>query len=106
MVPDDKEEINKLASDEMFKLEHGDADRGKGKASAPQIKKIYEIQDRSRDDYEANKALRDAMRVHKKKAKAQADLDGKLLKKSSLNIALLPENEARWCSLLNSGRAF
>ena len=34
------------------------------------------------------------MRVKRKAAKAQADLDGKLLKKSSLNISLLPENEA------------
>jgi len=94
VVPDEKDKIHKLASDEMFKLEHGDTDKGKGEASRPVIKKIYEIQDRSRDDYEANKALRSAMRVKRKAAKAQADLDGKLLKKSSLNISLLPENEA------------
>merc|ERR1712029_623326 len=33
-------------------------------------------------------------RVKRKTAGAQADLDGKLLKKSSLNIALVPESEA------------
>ena len=51
VVPDDKEEIQKLASDEMFKLEHGDADKGKGVASRPVIKKIYEIQDRSAEPF-------------------------------------------------------
>ena len=56
--------------------------------------KFHSSHHRSRDDYEANKALRSAMRVKRKAAKAQADLDGKLLKKSSLNISLLPENEA------------
>ena len=45
MVPDDKETINRLASDPMFKLDRGDVDISKAKKEAhPRINKIAEIQ--------------------------------------------------------------
>jgi len=44
-VPDDKETINRLASDPMFKLDRGDVDISKAKKEAhPRIIKIAEIQ--------------------------------------------------------------
>ena len=44
VIPDEKATINKLATDEMFKLEHGEKDKTKGTSSKPIIKKIYDIQ--------------------------------------------------------------
>ena len=94
VVPDDKATINKLALDAMFKLEHGDNDAKKADDSKPRIHKMIQIQDRVKDDWMANRVLRDQMRSVRKKNKAQAAIDSVLLKKASLNIKLLPENEA------------
>ncbi len=94
VVPDEKETIKKLASDAMFKLEHGEADSSKAKDSKPRLNEIVQIQDRVKDDYVANRLLRDKMRGARRKAKEQAVRDNILLKKSSLNIPLLPESEA------------
>ena len=102
VVPDEKATINKLALDAMFKLEHGDNDAKKADDSKPRIHKMIQIQDRVKDDYMANRILRDQMRSVRKKNKAQAAIDSVLLKKASLNIKLLPENEsdAKMASLL------
>ena len=93
VVPDEKATINKLATDEMFKLEHVDSDKKKGDKAKPMIGKIYEIQDRVKDDYAANRALRDSMRKKRKASKLQSEVDTNLLKKSSLDLNLLPESE-------------
>lgn len=93
VVPDDKATINRLADDAMFKLEHGEVDSGKGKDAKPRLGKICQIQDRVRDDYLANRRLRDSMRGARKKAKEQKAKDQALLAKSSLAIDLLPEAE-------------
>lgn len=72
----------KLASDAMFKLEHGDVDKAKvenihsklvitmitvkslqAKDAAPHLEKLESLQDRLRDDYAANQVLRQAFRV-------------------------------------------
>ena len=63
--------INKLADDAMFKLEHGEKDADKGKDQKPRISKMIQIQDRVKDDYMANRILRDKMRGPRKKAKEQ-----------------------------------
>lgn len=94
VVPDEKATINKLATDAMFKLEHGEKDTSKAKDAKPRIGKMIEIQDRVKDDYMANRLLRDKMREPRKKAKVQALKDQVLLKKHSLDMNLLPETEA------------
>ena len=94
VVPDEKATINKLALDAMFKLEHGDNDAKKADDAKPRIHKMIQIQDRVKDDYMANRILRDQMRGPRKARKAQAIKDNKLLKKTSLNIKLLPENDS------------
>ena len=77
----------------MFKLEHGEKDADKGKDQKPRISKMIQIQDRVKDDYMANRILRDKMRGPRKKAKEQNIKDQVLLKKASLNMKLLPETE-------------
>lgn len=94
VVPDDKATINKLALDAMYKLEHGHGDAKKAEDSKPRIIKMMQIQDRVKDDYMANRILRDQMRSQRKRAKAQASSDGILNKKMSLDINLLPENDS------------
>jgi len=93
VVPDEKATIQKLALDPMFKLEHGEKDTSKGQDAKPRINKMMQIQDRVKDDYMANRILRDKMRGPRKKAKEQALQDQVLLKKASLDIKLLPETE-------------
>ena len=44
VVPDLKETTNRLVDDAMFKLEHGDADKGKKKDAEPRIRDLAEIQ--------------------------------------------------------------
>ena len=102
VVPDEKATINKLATDAMFKLEHGEKDVSKAEDSKPRISKMIQIQDRVKDDYIANRILRDQMRAPRKKAKEQAVKDSALLQKSSLNIKLLPEtaSDIQMASLL------
>ena len=94
VVPDDKATIHKLSLDAMYKLEHGHGDAKKADDSKPRIIKMMQIQDRVKDDYMANRILRDQMRSQRKRAKAQASSDGILNKKMSLDINILPENES------------
>ena len=63
MVPEDKAVSRKLASDAMFKLEHGAADTAKAKDSRPTIARLQAHQEVWKDDYAANRHLRDLMRV-------------------------------------------
>ncbi|QQP49402.1 Uncharacterized protein FKW44_010062 [Caligus rogercresseyi] len=73
VVPDDKATIQKLYSDPMFKLEHGTEDKEKSLATGkPRIEALAKVQDRVKDDYLANRALRDEMRVVRKAKKAQS----------------------------------
>lgn len=44
MVPDDKAVGRKLQDDAMFKLEHGEQDKGKGKGSEQNLRKLSAIQ--------------------------------------------------------------
>lgn len=47
----------------MFKLEHGEKDTSKSKQAAPVIEKLHDFRERWRDDYAANRLLRDQFRV-------------------------------------------
>lgn len=54
----------KMASDAMYKLEHGVDDKVKSKELDPIIEQLEEFQSsRWHDDYASNRALRDSMRV-------------------------------------------
>merc|ERR550519_173441 len=93
VVPDDKQVGRKLADDAMFKLEHGSKDTGKAKDAAPRLATITSIQDRTKDDYLANRILRDQFRAKKKEIKAQTEIDNRLLSKASLDMDLVEERD-------------
>ncbi len=106
VVPEDKEVAKKLFDAAMFKLEHGEKDVSKAKDAAPRIKKLTAIQDRVKDDYLANRILRDDMRAKRKAAKGKAAVDNALLKRASLEgsrLKLVPETEedAKTAALLS-----
>lgn len=63
MVPEEKSTSQKLATDAMFKLEHGEKDALKSKTAAPVIDRLQDHRERWRDDYRTNRILRDQFRV-------------------------------------------
>ncbi|CAB4066531.1 CCDC130 [Lepeophtheirus salmonis] len=94
VVPDDKDTIKKLYNDPMFKLEHGTEDKAKSiELAKPRIEALCRVQDRVKDDYLANRALRDEMRIARRAKKAQEGVDNALREKASINIELVPEND-------------
>merc|ERR1719481_336666 len=66
IVPDDKSVGRRLADDAMYKLEHTTGDKGKSTDDHPALVSLYDIQDRVKDDYLANRILRDSMRNERK----------------------------------------
>nr|CAG4637346.1 EOG090X0DK6 [Ceriodaphnia reticulata]SVE73191.1 EOG090X0DK6 [Ceriodaphnia reticulata] len=102
VVPEEKSTSQKLATDAMFKLEHGEKDVLKSKTAAPVIDRLQDHRERWKDDYSSNRLLRDQFRAAKKDLKAKAAVDAALLSKSSLDIQLLPQSEddAKIASLL------
>merc|ERR1719516_357526 len=103
IVPDDKQVGRKLADDAMYKLEHQTKDKDKSSDAAPRIGRISQIQDRVKDDYLANRILRDQFRAKKKERKAVQEADKKLLSKSGLELDLVEEREedVRMAKLMN-----
>ena len=103
IVPDDKLVGRKLADDAMYKLEHQTKDKDKSADAAPRIGRISQIQDRVKDDYLANRILRDQFRVKKKERKAIQEADKKLLNKSGLELDLVEERDEdkRMAQLMN-----
>merc|ERR1719397_1454156 len=103
VVPDDKSVGRKLADDAMYKLEHGSKDKDKSTDAAPRLGKLAQIQDRVKDDYLANRLLRDQFRAKRRERKAQLEVDRKILSKSGLELELVQEEEedVRLARLLN-----
>nr|CAG4642036.1 EOG090X0DK6 [Eurycercus lamellatus] len=93
IVPEEKSTSQKLATDAMFKLEHGEKDATKSKKAAPIIDRLHDHRERWKDDYSSNRLLRDQFRAAKKDLKDKAAIDAALLAKSSLDIKLLPQSE-------------
>ena len=60
----DKSDIKKLATDAMFKLEHGVEDKAKQKKVIPGIAEIAEAQSSKKDDYMLNRIARNMFRVY------------------------------------------
>ncbi|XP_014239158.1 coiled-coil domain-containing protein 130 homolog [Cimex lectularius] len=94
VVPEDKETSKRLFDDAMFKLEHGTDDKEHSAKINPVLNKLISQNDSKwKNDFQANMMLRAQFRKKKKELKAKEKVDNILLKKSSLSIALLPENE-------------
>ncbi|VDK44567.1 unnamed protein product [Anisakis simplex] len=82
-----------LEGDKMFKVEHEEKDKTKGIESGNQMETLEWIQERMRDDFAANQALRRKFRHEKQQLKDQRVVDDDLLRRSSLNMKLLPESD-------------
>nr|CAG4650479.1 EOG090X0DK6 [Sida crystallina] len=93
VVPDEKSTTRKLATDAMFKLEHGEQDASKLKKAVPILDRLQDHRERWKDDYVSNRILRDHMRTSKKDSKDKAAADAAVLAKASLNIELLPQSD-------------
>lgn len=92
----------KLATDAMFKLEYGEDDISKSKQLNPTLIKLQKFQNRWKDDFALNQELRRTFRTQKKETNEREKEDVLLLKKSSLNLKLLPESseDKRLASLI------
>ena len=64
IVPEDKTVSKKLMTDSMFKLEHDVNDKEKADTIAPAIQQLEEFQERWKDDYSHNRAIRHIFRVN------------------------------------------
>ncbi|XP_013792905.2 coiled-coil domain-containing protein 130 homolog [Limulus polyphemus] len=93
VAPDDKDVSNKLATDAMFRIEHGVEDKAKLKSLAPSLGQLEQHQDRWKDPYSMNKLLRQKFREKKKELLVAEASDKALLERSSLDIKLMPETD-------------
>ncbi|GMT14168.1 hypothetical protein PFISCL1PPCAC_5465, partial [Pristionchus fissidentatus] len=91
-APIDRGEHLKLAADAMYKAENAEDDRTKGTKDDKKIDHLEWLQERMRDDFAANSALRRSFRNEKKSLNEQRALDDDLRKRSSLSIKLIPEH--------------
>ncbi|KAK7502288.1 hypothetical protein BaRGS_00006652 [Batillaria attramentaria] len=93
IVPEDKATQKKLATDPMYKLEHGSDDQQRGKSAVMSLSQIAGMRDSWQDDYILNKMARNKFRNEKKQIALTKAADKALLDKSSLDIELVPETE-------------
>lgn len=87
------EEKQKLETDSMYRLEHGVKDKEKLQRAAPSLSELQEAQSAWRDDFAINSLLRNKFREEKKQIREEEERDQALLKKTSLDLKLLPEVE-------------
>ncbi|XP_049733047.1 probable splicing factor YJU2B [Elephas maximus indicus] len=87
------EKKQKLETDAMFRLEHGEADRSTLKKALPTLSHIQEAQSAWKDDFALNSMLRRRFREKKKAIKEEEERDQALQAKASLAIPLVPETE-------------
>ncbi|XP_065170498.1 coiled-coil domain-containing protein 130 homolog [Atheta coriaria] len=94
IVPETKETQKRLFDDSMYKLEHGSNDLSAAEAAKPRLVSLFNRnEDAWADCYTANQKLRASFRKKSKELKQSNSIDTDLLRKSSLNITLLPEDE-------------
>ncbi|CAG0917532.1 unnamed protein product [Notodromas monacha] len=92
VVPEDRDTIKKLATDPMFKLEHVEKDKRKSKEAKETLGNLEGFQyQRWKDDYAANRLMRDKFRESKKELARGEAADNEVLKRASLELKLLPE---------------
>ncbi|XP_062967409.1 probable splicing factor YJU2B isoform X2 [Cynocephalus volans] len=87
------EKKQKLETDAMFRLEHGEADRSTLKKALPTLSHIQEAQNAWKDDFALNSMLRRQFREKKKAIQEEEERDQALQAKASLAIPLVPETE-------------
>ncbi|KAM5232919.1 putative splicing factor YJU2B isoform 1-T5 [Hipposideros larvatus] len=87
------EKKQKLETDAMFRLEHGEADRSTLKKALPTLSHIQEAQSAWKDDFALNSMLRKKFREKKKALQEEEERDQALQAKASLAIPLVPETE-------------
>ncbi|XP_012889668.1 PREDICTED: coiled-coil domain-containing protein 130 isoform X1 [Dipodomys ordii] len=87
------EKKEKLETDAMFRLEHGEADRSTLKKALPSLSLIQEAQSAWKDDFALNSMLRRRFREKKKAMREEEERDQALQAKASLAIPLVPETE-------------
>ncbi|KAJ1371900.1 hypothetical protein KIN20_033935 [Parelaphostrongylus tenuis] len=88
----DSDFSHKLAADAMFKTEHREEDKNKATSDETRMDKIEWIQERLRDDFAANQALRAQFRKEKKELNEKRAYDDDLRARCSLSIPLEPED--------------
>ncbi|KAH9523454.1 hypothetical protein Btru_040050 [Bulinus truncatus] len=93
VVPEDKATQKKLATDAMFKLEHGSNDQQKGAEKTSSLAVLEESKISMKDDYILNRMARDQFRAEKKQIKEALDADNAILKRNSMDISLVEETE-------------
>lgn len=103
VVTDDKEKIDKLATDSMFKLEHLAEDKNKLLRLVPTLERLEDFQEeRWKDDYTSNADLRRIFRKRREELKQKEKEDQKLQEKcgSELIIADEDPNDVRLSKLM------
>nr|CAI5828400.1 unnamed protein product [Callosobruchus analis] len=94
VVPETKETQKRLFDDSMYKLEHGNSDKASAESAKPRLANLFNRnEDVWADCYTANQKLRAQFRKANCDLKKQVENDNMLLKKSSLDIPLLPERD-------------
>ncbi|EYC18861.1 hypothetical protein Y032_0026g1410 [Ancylostoma ceylanicum] len=88
----DSDFSHKLAADAMFKTEHQEEDKSKATNEESRMEKIEWVQERLRDDFAANQALRAQFRKEKKELTEKRARDDDLRARCSLSIPLVPED--------------
>lgn len=104
IVPETKETQKRLFDDSMFKLEHGGEDKQTAESAKPRLAKLFQRNESTWSDcYTANQKLRADFRKKSLELKQKAATDEALLKKSSLDIPLLPvqDEDKRIAALLS-----
>ncbi|CAI8019710.1 Coiled-coil domain-containing protein 130 [Geodia barretti] len=86
-------EAQKLASDAMYRLEHGVEDKTKADEAAPRIARIMAMNDEKLEDFGLNQLIRKKFRGEKKALKAKADADEEIQKRASISIPLVEEKK-------------
>ncbi|CAB3376290.1 Hypothetical predicted protein [Cloeon dipterum] len=95
VVPETKETSRRMADDAMFRLEHQGKDQGAADAAAPRLRLLMDrAEEKWKDDYGANCALRAEMRARRTDLKRRGADDAALLARSGgLQLDLAPETE-------------
>lgn len=93
VLPTEHETKQKLETDAMFRLEHGEADRGTLQRALPTLSHLQEAQNVWKDDFALNSLLRRRFREKKKAVQEKEERDQALQAKASLAIPLVPETE-------------
>ncbi|CAF1301306.1 unnamed protein product [Rotaria sp. Silwood1] len=93
IVMESTEEMKKLATDAMFKLEYDGKDIAKKTSKlAPDLNELEIHQSAWKDDYIINYVLRKNLRETKREDRLQKEADDRVRKKASIDIPLLPSN--------------